>query len=362
MWNFPSIFQSSCPLAYINKMLSLSSQERHTMDTSCPENLPAGRKKAFDELERGRKLAIQLQIMLSKPAGDDADGPLSAKDLVAKILGTFTESLSILNCSASDEVSSQVPANTHLSCDGRKSEDSGESSKTSAPTDRRGCYKRRKTSQTWTRFTTSLIDDGHAWRKYGQKVILNAQYPRNYYRCSHKFDQGCQATKQVQRTEEDPRMYRTTYKGHHICKSQPKPAPHIMLDDSTPTPTLSRDSSILLGFGSNNKPNDGHFFHPFGSNPLIKQESKEELPSLKHNQSSSSDYLVPLPFKSSGPMAVLSPGSDHGDVISSGVYSCTASTHSLEMGMEMDMDMHMMVPSVVDFSDDDFNFNFADQY
>ncbi|KZV30060.1 WRKY transcription factor [Dorcoceras hygrometricum] len=57
----------------------------------------------------------------------------------------------------------------------------------------------RKTSDMLIEETTSLVEDGHAWRKYGQKMVLNAKHPRNYYRCTHKFDQGCQATKQVER-------------------------------------------------------------------------------------------------------------------------------------------------------------------
>lgn len=35
----------------------------------------------------------------------------------------------------------------------------------------------RKSSQSWTQITANL-EDGQAWRKYGQKDILNAQYPR----------------------------------------------------------------------------------------------------------------------------------------------------------------------------------------
>uniref|UniRef100_A0A5B6YQB1 Putative WRKY transcription factor 70 n=1 Tax=Davidia involucrata TaxID=16924 RepID=A0A5B6YQB1_DAVIN len=322
------------------------------MDSSWPENLTADREKAIGELVRGQEFANQLRVMLGKPTGDDGSSP-SAEDLVLKVLGSFTETLSIfMNCSTSDEVS-QVPANTHVGSpcwDARKSEDSGDSSKTSsASKDRRGCYKRRKTAQTWTRLTPTLIDDGHAWRKYGQKVILNAKYPRNYYRCTHKYDQGCQATKQVQRTEDDidTPMYRTIYNGDHTCKNLLK-APQIILD-STTTP---RGSSILLSFGSNNKPNDNPFFPSF---PLIKQECKDDqnIPSLMyHNQSSSSDYLMSpdlTAFESSGPMTVLSSGSDHGDVISSGVYSCTASTHSLEMDL-------MVGP--VDGFDDMFQFEF----
>jgi hypothetical protein len=71
--------------------------------------------------------------------------------------------------------------------------------------------------------------------------------------------------------------------------------------------------------------------------PLVKQEyshNQHELkPSLNHNQSTPpTDPSFQLPdsmvFDSSVPKPALSPGSDHGDVISSsGAYSCTSSTH-----------------------------------
>ncbi|XP_057513378.1 WRKY DNA-binding transcription factor 70-like [Actinidia eriantha] len=315
------------------------------MGSSSPEKISCDRKRAVQELIQGRELANQLRLLLGKPFGGD-DMSVAAKDLVMKILGSFTETISILKRHAADEVSDQVPANSPC-WDGRKSEDSDEiTSKTSALKDRRGCYKRRKTSQTWTRVAPSLIDDGYAWRKYGQKVILNAKYPRNYYRCTHKFDQSCQATKQVQRTEDDPAMYRTTYHGHHTCKNLLQ-APQIILDANP------KDSSFLLSFGTTNTSTKSHDPY-FATFPCIKQEYRDEKPCLNHIQSSSSDIFT-LPdlsaFESCEPVTGSDPDHGHGDAISSGVYSCTTSTTSL------DMDMDLVVGSV-DF-DDAFEFEFC---
>uniref|UniRef100_A0A7N2MN53 WRKY domain-containing protein n=1 Tax=Quercus lobata TaxID=97700 RepID=A0A7N2MN53_QUELO len=40
---------------------------------------------------------------------------------------------------------------------------------------------------------------------------------RGYYRCTHRRVQGCLATKQVQRSDEDPTVFKITYRGRHTC-------------------------------------------------------------------------------------------------------------------------------------------------
>lgn len=46
---------------------------------------------------------------------------------------------------------------------------------------------------------------------------------RGYYRCTHRKEQGCLATKQIQRSDEDPTIIEVTYIGRHTC-SQSKPS------------------------------------------------------------------------------------------------------------------------------------------
>ncbi|XP_062208356.1 WRKY transcription factor 28-like [Phragmites australis] len=58
-----------------------------------------------------------------------------------------------------------------------------------------------------------VLDDGYKWRKYGQKVVKNTQYPRSYYRCTQD---NCRVKKRVERLAEDPRMVITTYEGRHV--------------------------------------------------------------------------------------------------------------------------------------------------
>ncbi|KAK9079759.1 hypothetical protein SSX86_001432 [Deinandra increscens subsp. villosa] len=86
------------------------------------------------------------------------------------------------------------------------------------------------------------IDDGYNWRKYGQKEILGAKFPRSYYRCSYRNVQQCMAKKQVQKTDADPTVFEITYKGRHTCShgaqlaSRAPPQP----------PTLPENNEITL--------------------------------------------------------------------------------------------------------------------
>lgn len=40
---------------------------------------------------------------------------------------------------------------------------------------------------------------------------------RSYYRCTFRISQNCWATKQVQRSDEDPNVFEITYRGKHTC-------------------------------------------------------------------------------------------------------------------------------------------------
>ncbi|GMY08391.1 putative WRKY transcription factor 70 [Fagus crenata] len=294
------------------------------MEISWPQGQTNSREKVIKELVEGREFATQLKTMLHRPLELDAS-LLSAEDLVSKILTSFTQTLSVLTSSESGEVHQNLAvshADSH--CDDRRSEDSGESRKRPAPKDRRGCYKRRKTTQTWT-IVSEATDDGHAWRKYGQKEILNAKHPRSYFRCTRKHDQGCRATKQVQRMENDPQMYQTTYIGHHTCKDTLK-APQIIMESDPNWESYIINPDSMWGKQADHALSS--------SSPTIKQESKEDtLSDLTDNLSSlGTNYLWSdlKAFELSDP-AIMSPklGSDNGDVVST-MYSCTDTGFDLD--------------------------------
>lgn len=76
---------------------------------------------------------------------------------------------------------------------------------------------------------------------------------RCYFRCSHKPDQGCRATKQVQQMEDDPKMYHITYIGHHTCKRTFK-SPQ-MIPDSDPWESYSESKAPQMNIqGTTNLP------------------------------------------------------------------------------------------------------------
>lgn len=254
------------------------------------ENLAhgSGRGKVIDELRRGRELANQLKNILNESGDfDDINGSTTpfAEDLLKEVLTTFTNSLLFLNNNPTSEGSDMQLT---------KSEDSLESNckSTSIVKERRGCYKRRKVSQTWEKESDRPVEDGHQWRKYGQKKILHTDFPRNYYRCTHKHDQGCKATKQVQQIQEDPPLYKTTYYGHHTCR--------ILQSSEIIMDSPCDQSSMFLSF-DNSFPTPAKQDCPFlsssypstSSSSVKREDCKEEI---VHPPPSSNDYLSGLTF------------------------------------------------------------------
>ncbi|KAK3230405.1 hypothetical protein Dsin_002286 [Dipteronia sinensis] len=210
------------------------------------------KNKAIEGLVEGKQFAGRLQVLLlQKPFGGDGSSAAAAaaEELAGKILRSFIETLSVLGgggettSSAGEVVEEESDS---LVSGGRRLEESGESKKRlMVPKGRRGCYKRQKNSET-RRMVTPNIEDGHAWRKYGQKDILNTTYPRSYFRCTHKYEQGCKATKQVQKMEDNPQMYETIYIGNHTCRSQMSltSTPQMIITDINGGPWGSSSSVI----------------------------------------------------------------------------------------------------------------------
>ncbi|KAK4774316.1 hypothetical protein SAY86_009251 [Trapa natans] len=181
------------------------------------------KRKLMMELAQGQESARRLQALLQNPVGED--GSELVGQLVEKVLRSLELGLDLLGPSSNQtgENGPRSPGGEqHQVTDFSFEEDPDKGDKKRPVTrDKRGCYKRRKSSQTTRVTVSSTTEDDHAWRKYGQKCILNSKFPRSYFRCTHKYDQGCKATKQVQMMEDDPCKYHTTYIGAHTCNRHP---------------------------------------------------------------------------------------------------------------------------------------------
>ncbi|XP_023757904.1 probable WRKY transcription factor 46 [Lactuca sativa] len=170
------------------------------------------KRPLINELTQGKELTNQLKDYLDKPMSAEA-----CEFLVEKILSSYEKALSMLNRGiVFDE--SQTPLSF------------GEISPTTdvsdlADSDSKNVFKKRKTMAKWSEqvkvcsgtMVEGPLSDGYSWRKYGQKDILGANHPRAYYRCTHRHVQGCLATKQVQRSDEDSSVFEITYRGRHTC-------------------------------------------------------------------------------------------------------------------------------------------------
>ncbi|XP_022886946.1 probable WRKY transcription factor 53 [Olea europaea var. sylvestris] len=178
----------------------------------------------INELTQGMERAKQLRFYLCTTS------PSEAHDLLLqRILSSYEKALSILKWSGSTgQLQLAAPTSgapeSSISVDG--SPRSEELNKTfREQQEHRDTSKKRKMLPLWTEQVRvnsengleGHNDDGYSWRKYGQKDILGAKYPRSYYRCTYRHVQNCWATKQVQRSDDDPTVFEITYKGSHTC-------------------------------------------------------------------------------------------------------------------------------------------------
>ncbi|KAE8678271.1 Detected protein of unknown function [Hibiscus syriacus] len=175
-------------------------------------------RSLINELTQGREVARQLQAYLNAPSSSHETREL----LLLRIQASYEKALSMLSCNASLSTD-QLPQSSELTIGMLESPPSHSVSPRREDSDHdfKEEDKKRKTLPRWTqqvRVTPGAalegpLDDGFGWRKYGQKDILGAKYPR----CTRRNVQGCLARKQVQRSDEDPTIFEITYRGTHNC-------------------------------------------------------------------------------------------------------------------------------------------------
>lgn len=239
------------------------------------ESDSAKKREIIKHLVEGHEAASQLKVLLENPF----ETQHSLSSLANNVLRSFTEALSIINSSPEPGFSANEVAHPNLVNSGENGSpaaDAGNESKKISQKGGRGRYNRRKSALAWT-IVSCNTDDDHAWRKYGQKEIMNSEFPRSYFRCSHKYDQGCGATKQVQRDQENPDVYQITYIGIHTCNAATPNATH----SATASGTTAWESYLVNSDRESKVPNVQDNDHHNSSPSIdIKQElPKEDTPS-----------------------------------------------------------------------------------
>ncbi|CAM8945314.1 unnamed protein product [Rhodiola kirilowii] len=222
------------------------------MEASMRSNRPIENQALINELKQGRELAKQLKNHLNPSTASSE----TRQFLVEKIISSYEKTLTKLNRSNDSSVLTSLNSKS----------DGYNNSPRSQGSNHQLASKKRKALPKWTEHVevkseTGLegpLDDGHGWRKYGQKDILGAIHPRGYYRCTHRHVQGCLATKQVQRSDQDPTVFHIMYKGQHTCTKAAAQCPSTdVAKVIKPVPNTKRtklcDDQFRFSFGSRNR-------------------------------------------------------------------------------------------------------------
>ncbi|KAK4389192.1 putative WRKY transcription factor 53 [Sesamum angolense] len=221
-------------------------------------------KALINELTQGLEKAKQLRIHLCSTC------PSEAQDLLLRrIISTFEKALMILKWGGSVGQAQEcavlpVTGECSASVDGSpRSDDMNKNfgdHRSHGDVSRKRKWQPIRTQQVRVNSENALEgpgDDGYSWRKYGQKDILGAKYPRSYYRCTYRLVRDCWATKQVQRSDEDPTIFDITYKGTHTCNQSinavPPPASleKQELKNSNSHYQLEQQNQTLANFTAN---------------------------------------------------------------------------------------------------------------
>ncbi|KAM0824601.1 hypothetical protein ACQ4PT_070099 [Festuca glaucescens] len=191
----------------------------------------------YDDLVEVREHAAALQNMLQ---GSPSVAAVDAGELVKEIMGRLSSAMSVLGTTGVAASSSGVGRGP-----GGRRRRSGAAA--AAGLQGRRSSRRRTKSPFIKMVTTTALNDDKSWRKYGQKNIHASTNPRSYYRCTHKPDQGCMATRQVQKSESNPSELEISYYGQHTCRDPSTFPSFIVQGAAAPT-----DGAKLISFAPNN--------------------------------------------------------------------------------------------------------------
>ncbi|KAL8138415.1 hypothetical protein V2J09_004416 [Rumex salicifolius] len=269
--------QNKSPIPPLLKALDFIYLKSDIMEMAQSENNTQKRKLMIMEaLSQGQNLAKQLKNHL-----DDPSAPIETREhLVRQIISTYIEAINVANSQPCDQIT--LPGRLISHSGGDTSE-----------TNRRRPSKKRKSLPQWvekvkveSETEQGTLNDGFNWRKYGQKDIHGAAFPRGYFRCSHLHSQGCIATKQIQKSDEDPTIFHVIYRGHHTCTQSPltyqdtPPVPHPIKPDPEHVdvvPTITEPATPSPEQPEPVAPQDRFFFRcfSFSTAPFLETAAGE---------------------------------------------------------------------------------------
>ncbi|KAL6649875.1 hypothetical protein ACP70R_014099 [Stipagrostis hirtigluma subsp. patula] len=179
------------------------------MPSSGGDDVPAARAAAaVNDLFEAREGVSRLRTFLLQL--DDHRAPC-AEQVADGVLDRLSSAMSALGVGGAAAEGHQSPA-------AAGSDGAGQQQSVSSGGSTRKRRLSRRSQRPSDKRVTAILEDGHVWRKYGQKEIQNSRHPRSYYRCTHRSDQGCNAKRHVQLCESNPPKYVITYYGEHTCR------------------------------------------------------------------------------------------------------------------------------------------------
>ncbi|KAL6642017.1 hypothetical protein ACP70R_020198 [Stipagrostis hirtigluma subsp. patula] len=181
-------------------------------------SLACDHQSAIKEIARQQSLVTQLRAIVLPALQADDRSELAAQ-MFQSILDCSSKAIAELQLHQSDARADDVLVDDKKRV--RMTSDDWTKKEDAKPHHQ---HKKRRFSDSVSLETPVPHYDGHQWRKYGQKHINKAKYPRSYYRCTYKQEQDCQATKTVQRQDDGIGadhlvMYTVVYHGQHTCNS-----------------------------------------------------------------------------------------------------------------------------------------------
>uniref|UniRef100_A0A0D9XNF1 WRKY domain-containing protein n=1 Tax=Leersia perrieri TaxID=77586 RepID=A0A0D9XNF1_9ORYZ len=193
----------------------------------CLHQLQHDCQVVIDMIEHQKALMVELHgiVMPILPSGNDQTK--LAVQLLGDILSCSDKAISML------EFGSDTNKLTNIVGGKRRSDKHSMENQNLEEGPKEIGNKRRKNAEhTGSTVAQAPHNDGHQWRKYGQKSISRSKHSRSYYRCANSKVQGCPATKTVQQMNSSGngtlKLFNVDYYGQHTCRGDGIASPYVV--------------------------------------------------------------------------------------------------------------------------------------